>query len=790
MFIDAKIDWKNKRLKLIEVNGLIEEKPIINPYFYVIVPRGFVQFFTKIVSGMDIMLEEDNRIPIVWDGEKYVPSTDHKVFKVIAESPSQVPKLASQLLSLSNKFDVRISAHNVRYIVRNCFDYNIIFLDAIPLYYGFDVNVVNKLSKITTLVIDVEVIDGEPKLVSCYNYQLFTEVEKDNIASFELPKDIDNLVEMLRKATIIAGHNIIGFDIPTLRRCGINIDSNSKVLFDIVYTLNTFSQSFQIGSARSLLDLAIVLRDKAGITDKEIEIKRSSRKILKTKNINEIIKYNINDIIITTKIMNLIFPFVLVLSGYTQIPLSEVSSLSIGLIAEYFMLRYCELQGFIPEYKKIDVNLSGERVWLEMEEKEYRNVLQLDVKMMYPTYVYHNFIDPTLLDMNKNFNRYNGLGILYSAIQRLYKFREFTKKLKKQDKKFETMDLGVKALINALAYGVQGKKSGYSILGNPIVPAKIYYGTRDIQFKLIEYAKEKGYHPIYSDTDSIFIELKNNNNEDYIQKIVKDLNTFLSSYGLELDIENVWDKVYVYKKKNYILRKGNIVLFKGSALHNLKKFYLPECISLHELLKYEDKMERLKYVKDVIYNCEVNELFIRTAQQVWRLVGKEVQSLKRMKEKASTYLKVLTVWNERPLIYLKKVKPYHIYMPHTIPLIKLFIDKGKIIDLHEVNAHDIIECYSLNLEDIRLKTIEGDVLIWDEEVYTVKLLDFNYIVRFGGKEVFIPSHYSVRQYTNVLGTLVKLNGNTYVKTIKIDENVLRDCVFSYVKSLLKEYNLL
>jgi len=127
--------------------------------------------------------------------------------------------------------------------------------------------------------------------------------------------------------------------------------------------------------------------------------------------------------------------------------------------------------------------------------------------------------------------------------------------------------------------------------------------------------------------------------------------------------------------------KGDKVIVKGSALLNLKKFYLPECISLHELLKLQDKKERLKYIREVIHSCEIHELFIRTAQQVWRLIGKEIQSLKRMREKMKTYLRVLTVWNERPQIYLKKIKPYQVYMPHTAPLIKLFYDKDELYSL-------------------------------------------------------------------------------------------------------------
>jgi len=790
MIIDAKVDYKKWKLNLIYDDGKVEELECVKPYFYVIIPDTFNDLFIKLAKSSNMNVEQVNKYPIIWNGSKYIVSFNHSVFKVICESPTQVPKLANQVLQFNRKFDTRISAHNVRYVVRNTFDKDVRFFNAIPLYYGFDSTIIENISKVKALIIDVEVINGEPRLCSCYVYRPFTEVKKDDVISLELPNQLDELAYLIRRHSLLAGHNLIGFDIPIIRKLGIMFDDVKKSIFDIVYTLNTFSQSFQIGSARSLLDLAIVLKEKAGITDEEIEIKRKSRKILKSENWDEIVKYNINDIVLTAKIMDMIFPFIATLSAYTQIPLTECMSLPAGMIAEYFLLHYCEIQGFIPEYTRVSVTLSGERVWLELEGKEYRNVLQADIKMMYPSFVYHNYIDPTLIVDKDTFDRRAGIGLLFSAVRRLYIFREYTKKLKKQDKKFEAMDLGVKAIINALAYGVQGKQSGYSILGNPVTPAKIYYGTRDIQFKLIDYAREKGYHPVYSDTDSIFIQLRDNYTSEDIKKIINDLNQFLSKYGLELDVEDVWDKFYVYAKKNYILKKGDKVIVKGSALINLKKFYLPECISLHELLKYESREDREKYIQEVIHSCEIHELFIRASQQVWRLVGKDYQSLKRMRDKMKEYMRVLTVWNEKPVIYLKKIRNYMISMPHTAPIIKMFLDKGSEIDLHDYTAHDIIEIYMHKLPALKIKNLVGDVLVWDEDLYVVSIDKLWYVLRCGGKEYTILSDYVNKPTVGMIVTLTKLKLDFDVKKVQISEDVLRKCVLDYTKTILRKYGLL
>ena len=786
MIIDAKVDYQRKVLMLIHDDGKIEEKQLIEPYFYVIIPKTFIDLFSKLASGLDVVISECQKTPIIYNGEKYVISNDHAVLKVAVESPTQVPKVSSQILQFNKKFDTRISAHNVRYVVRNTFDHNVTFFNSIPLYYGFDDSIIDKIAKTKALIIDVEVIDGIPRLCSCYVYKPFTPVNKDDVISLELPNQIDELAKLIREHVIIAGHNVLGFDIPVIKKVSVHIDLNRKVIFDNVYTLNTFSQSFWIGSARSLLDLAIVLKDKCGITDTEIEIKKKSRKILKSGNWNEIIQYNINDIVLTAKIMDMIYPFVATLTAFTQIPFTEVMSLPAGMIAEYFLLRFCELNGFVPEYRRTDIDLKGERVYLVSEGRIFTNVLHADIKMMYPSFVYSNLIDPTLIIGKDKYRRDVGIGLLYSAVQRLYKFREFTKALKKKDKRFEAMDMGVKAIINALAYGVQGKKSGYAPFGNPYTPASIFYGTRNVQFGLIEYLRKQGINVVYSDTDSFFVELKNVDKDH----IIKVMNEYLSKYGLEADVEEIWDLMYIYGKKNYILKKGDKIITKGSAIMNLKKFYLPDCISLIELLKYEDRDERLKYIEDTIRNCELHELFIRVAQQVWRLLSKDIQSIKRSKEGIQKYLRVLTVWQEKPYIYLKKVRDYMLSMPHTAPIVKLSVEHGEVIDLHNVNAFDIIEFYMLKKDWLRLPNIQADILFWDEHVYAVTFKDMYYVLRMSGKEIEIPSNYTIIKGINFTATLTKIKLNVKIKKVNIDDQVLRNVVLEYVKNVLKEYGFL
>jgi len=810
MIVDAKLDFKRKELVLWRSDGTIDRKLLVDPYFYLIVPSSFKKQVEIILESLDVVIEELPKTPIIWNGNKYVPSSQHVVLKVSCQSPNQIPEIVSKIHQLSRKIDVRVSAHNVRYIVRNTFDHNVMFFDGIPLYYGFDSKIIDKISNVKLLIIDVEVIDGKPKLASCYIHKPFTPVNKDDVVTLELPSQVDELLKLVNDASIITGFNLLGFDIPVLKRCGINISSDVKPIFDVVLTLTSSAQSFQIGSARSLLDVAITLKEKVGITDEEIEIKRNSRKILKSNNWNEIVKYNINDIVLTAKILDPIFGYCASLSAYTQIPLSEIQQLTVGTIAEYFLLRFCELNGYVPEYTLVNVELKHPRVYVEAEVREYENVAQFDIKMMYPSFVLANFIDPTLIVDKDKFDRKVGIGIMYSAVKRLAVFRTFTKKLKKSNPKYEPMDLGVKALINALSYGVCAKSTGYSIMGNPITPSKIFYGTVNVQFSTINYLKEQGIKVIYGDTDSFFIELKGKS----VNEIHQMINQYLSQYGLEVDLEDVWDRMYIYSAKNYILKKGDKIVIKGGALKNLKKFYLPECINIYELLRIDDKEERLKYISEVIHSCEVHELFSRIHQQVWRLIGKDYQSVKKaiaskIKEYTSkngltfheakslasrTYIRVLTPWVEKPVIYLKKLAPYMIARPDSAPIVQLYINYGEVVDLEKLSAHDIVEMYCIKTEDLKLRNIEGELLVWNEDLYSVKINSLTYVVKLRDREIEIPANY--HQLVNntyslpPIARLEKLKLNFEVRKVEIEKNALRNAVQNYVKTLLRKYNIL
>ena len=787
VIIDAKIDYKEFKLLKIHDDGTIDEVNCINPYFYVLVPRNKLRYVNAILKTESIGLEPLlNYKAVVWNGEKYVVDRRYVPVKVICESPTQVPKIANNLFEMG----LKIGYHNIRFIVRNCFDLDVRFFDTIPLYYTFDTSIIDNIEKVKGLVIDVEVIDNEPRIVSYYEYRPLQDVEKDNVGTLELPKQFDDLIDLFNKHTLIMGHNIVGFDIPVLERQGLVINKMIKVLFDTSVVLSTHSPSLQVGSARSLYDVSVVLKDKANITDEEINIKKTMGWRLRSLSLDELIRYNINDVVLTAKILNIIFPFCAIVSAYSQIPLTEITSLPAGMVAEYMLARYCELLGYIPEYRPTQAKLVGERVYLEREGQVYKNVLQTDIVMMYPSFVLHELIDPTLIVSKNKFDRKAGIGLLYSLLKRLYNVRLMTKKLKKTDKRFSPVDAGVKAILNALAYGVQGKMSGFAIMGNPICPSRIFYGTRNIQFSLIDYLRKHEIRCIYSDTDSFFIQLEGQRPEDIVQII----NSYLKTYGLEVDVEDIWDSVFVYRKKNYVLRKGDLIIVKGSALRNLTKFYLPSCISLIELMKLESSEERRKYIKEVIESCDLQDLFVHASQQVWRLISKDIQSFKRLREKRERYIKALTVWNELPYVILKKAHISQFLMPHSAPILRFVENGSNRVELSGVNPFEILEIHVITLRDYleRLKGVIGnyDCIAYLDDLYAIKVEGLYYILSSNGKEIRLPCKYEKSYFKYRLPTLIALEIVGKKEKIKIDEEILRNIMFKYTLNILKEYGLI
>ena len=797
MNIDLKFDGKN--LYLIKDNGVEILKPP-KPYFYILTNEAskIPQVVNNIKArGVESIEETTYKAIINTQGSRYDIVDSFKVYKVVCTTPVVVPQIAQYFMQCG----FRCSAFNVRYLARCSFDLDIHYFDTYPLYYGLDPEIMNNIQKLKILVIDVEAVGTKPILASCYWFTPLSEIRKDDVMHFKLPEEADQFQKLINKAVVLSGHNIIGFDIPILKRNDFKIDTCQKCIIDSSAVLSNWASSFWIGSARSLLDVAKAMAKNVGITKEEIETKIKGRGKVDRMSWEELVKYNVNDVVITCKIENVVITFLAVVSALTQIPISVLQNLTAGLVAEYYLLHELEIKGLIPEYKKVQWKAEHEKVYIYREGLIVENVGKYDVKMMYPTFTLNTFADPTLLikedsDVEKIlFNLKSGIGAIWTVLKKLYNVRSMTKKLKKSDPKFENVDMGMKAIINALSYGVQGKQGGYAIMGNEAVPKFIFLKTSKILFETIKELQERGHKVIYGDTDSLFILLNGKNP----QEILKDVNEVLNRYSLEADFEGKYDKAFIIKKKNYILI-GDDVVIKGGKLKIDLKFFLPRCISDNyvDIVKAPVDQRR-KIIKELIDSAYIEDLFPLIAQQFWRLIGKDPQSVKRQVSKESKkYVQVHTVWEDKPTLVLKKMNISHMCMPAHAPffahLILQNIDK---IFLFDYDPFLILEAqylyfpskyfkYVLGL--LNYKAYERGIYYINDKLYAFSLQKFHYILkdRFGTYAVVSPE-----ETDRLRGryTLEAITVKYKFRQINIKEDTLRGIVYKLTIARLKEQGI-
>lgn len=795
MIIDLKFNGKN----IFIIHDTYTEKiEPLEPYFYIIYPKNTnIELLKRCTTGKIIDIEETGFLPLIEvRPNKFDIDSNYKVAKVYCRSPSDVPEIAHRFLQ--NKF--KCSAFNVKYLARVSFDLDLKFFNIEPLYYGLDSDVIEKIRKLKVLVIDVEAINFRPVLCSVYTYTPFDEVRIDDIQHLKLPDEYDTLQKIIDHNYVIVGHNILGFDIPILKKDGVTIDQYSKCFVDISAILANWSQSFQIGSARSLLDVSKALKEKANITDEEIEIKERARGKIDKMSWDELVRYNVNDVVLTSKLLNIFLTFLVIVSGLTQIPVSVVQSTTAGTIAEYFLLHDMELKGIVPEYRSVDWRVSAEKVYIYAQNYVTGKIHKYDVKMMYPSYVLKHFIDPTLTESDGNvqegvtykiehkvdekirFNLNSGLGIIYSTIKKLINLRMLTKSLKKSNPLYENVDLTIKAILNALAYGVQGKKSGYAILGNVACPVKIFLGTTRILYEVIEKLKERGYKVVYGDTDSLFIEHKDVDP----QELLKIINDILRPYGLEVDYEGSYDQGYIISKKSYVLI-GNDVVLKGGKIKMKLKFFLPQIISKNFIKIVKNyPYNYKKIVRELIDSCNIEELFSTPAQQIWRLIGKDPTAVKREIKQGKEVVVVRTVWDTVRILYLKKGNPATFAMPSHAPLITLLANStDHTLMLYDYEPFYIIDSMCMYIPSY--VNVKLNIPVWrhynvkclyyiDNKIYAIGVKSIRYILedKYGSVEKIESNKInSTYNYYKIVG----VEGQLEIYRVNINEQTLREIAY-------------
>lgn len=227
----------------------------------------------------------------------------------------------------------------------------------------------------------------------------------------------------------------------------------------------------------------------------------------------------------------------------------------------------------------------------------YQNAVSLDIASLYPSIMLQYDIHDPKKDPNGN---------LTKLLKYLRNERLKNKKLAKEtgEDKYKHLDGSFKILINSL-YGFMGASGlNYNF---PQGAADVTRKGREILTQSMNWANSKGFLVPKGDTDSITIfNYGEPFNKDQINSLIVEVNSILPEH-INFELDAIYDVIVVFKAKNYAYREGEKISTKGSAIKASTK-----CAALKEYtnlivndllyLKSEEELKNNynKYVKEAM----------------------------------------------------------------------------------------------------------------------------------------------------------------------------------------------
>ena len=293
---------------------------------------------------------------------RYVASKQHAVLRVETLIPNIVRTLGDHL---RNTYDIPCSAFNIAYPCR--FVMSNIWacpLGIVPIYYGLDTDIQKKLSKLRYLVYDIEVLERPMRgirylisyyvtdPVSCEDYnELLNNIQVIECRGEECR---DEVMKIFKEARLLVGFNNFGYDDPKLLELKL-IDEHvlkSRARIDLSVFIRNNASALGIGTAsQSLAMIAFALRKELNIPYESVMMKLSSARMLKS--LDTAVKYNINDVAITTRLSKPMLQIIFAVAGLVQIsPSAYAHRLKSGQVAEYAFVKYLENVGQVIEARE------------------------------------------------------------------------------------------------------------------------------------------------------------------------------------------------------------------------------------------------------------------------------------------------------------------------------------------------------------------------------------------------------------------------------------------------------
>ncbi len=445
---------------------------------------------------------------------------------------------------------------------------------------------------------------------------------------------------------IIIGWHVIGFDLDFIQRRGnfYNIplkigrdlsiptikknihnnwmcNINGRIIIDGPPTLRGAFYTFENYKLETVANEVLGIGKDIDEKGKVDEIERRFREDKKA-----LAHYNILDAILVTQIFNKLSIIDLV---YTRAITSGLTMDRVGMSVaafDFFMLPQIHRKGFVaPDSDDMVMTHRGSGGLVFIKEPGfYESIIVLDFKSLYPSIIRTFFIDPLsrinsktdplLTPVNIAFSRTE--NVLPSYISSLMNKRENAKKSGDMH-----LSQAIKILMNSF-YGVMG--TPLSRFYHPDLPDAITGSGQWFLNLTREYLEERGYNVIYGDTDSVFVQLKKDERENYDKKgkeITEEINNYLNKIVkdrfnleslLEIEYEKHFSKFFLPglngqdsgAKKRYAgilsTEKGDILSFAGMEFVRSDWTILAKEFQYRLFELIFNSMEVENYIKEIV----------------------------------------------------------------------------------------------------------------------------------------------------------------------------------------------
>ena len=333
---------------------------------------------------------------------------------------------------------------------------------------------------------------------------------------------------------------------------------------------------------------------------------------------------------------------------------------------EHYLLRIFNKKGYVfpckPEAYDVKERVKNSKILLKggfvLDPKPglHSNVVVLDFKSMYPSIIRTFNVCPTTKVRTKDFKEEDVLktaanvcyykheirkGIIPEILEHLMISRDVAKKKLKNEKDplkksmYHGEQWALKILANAF-YGYLGYARAriYDLdIANTITSE-----GRAMIGDTIKKINEKGFEVLYSDTDSVFVQMKTENMEE-IKKVGSEIANNISE-GLpgvmELQFEKVFKRFLPLSKKRYVAwkfeptKEGWEEKMEMKGVETVRRDWCPLTTKTMKkiidiVLKESDPKKAVSYFKDIIMKLNKNEIEINDLT-ITKTITKKVES--------------------------------------------------------------------------------------------------------------------------------------------------------------------